>query len=458
MKKIENESEEYTLKLKKITTVSADKAWKTEVTEAEFVKDSAGVENELVNVYPEVEYQKISGFGGAFTEASAYTLQQMSEQVYDSIIDDYFGKNGLNYSFCRSHIDSCDFSLGNYSAVTDPNDTELKTFSLARDEKYILPMIRKAQEASSSKISLLLSPWSPPAFMKTNGQKNGGGKLKPEYRGLWAKYISRYVSEYKRLGFDIAAISVQNEPKAVQTWDSCIFTASEEGEFVSEYLGPQLKADGLGDIDIIIWDHNKERAYDRARDTLSVGKCKELVAGVAFHWYSGDHFESLEILRKMYPDKKLIFTEGCVEYSRFGAADQLKNAQMYAHDILGNLNGGMNVYIDWNLVLNEKGGPNHVGNFCDAPIMCDTGNNTYEKKLSYTYIGHFSKYILPGAVRVGHTKYIDKLEVTAFRNPDGTFAMVVLNRTNESIPFTVRINEQLCKLKAEADSISTLIF
>ncbi len=446
------------MKLKKITTKEVDKTWQTLTSEAYFVQDEQGVENELINIYPEVEYQKLIGFGGALTEASGYTLHQMSEEVYAKVIEDYFGKDGLNYTFCRTHIDSCDFSLGNYSAVTDPEDTELKTFSLERDEKYILPMVRKAQETSEKKISFLLSPWSPPAFMKTNGQKNQGGKLKPEFRGLWAKYLSKYISEYKKLGVDVAALSVQNEPKAVQSWDSCVYTAKEEGEFVAEFLAPQLKADGLGDIDVIVWDHNKERAYERARDVLAIGNNREDVDGVGFHWYSGDHFESLEILRKVYPDKKLIYTEGCVEYSRFGGASQLKNAQMYGHDILGNLNGGMNAYIDWNIVLDEKGGPNHVGNFCDAPIMCDTKNNTYEKKLSYTYIGHFSKYIVPGAVRVGYTKYTDRLEVTAFKNPDGTFAVVVLNRTKEAIPFIVRLDGQLCKLEAEADSISTLIF
>ena len=446
------------MKFKAVSTTYKNGTALTTISEKEFVEDVTGIERELVNVYPEVEWQKFSGFGGAFTEAAAFTLSLMNEEIYSKVLNDYFGENGLNYSYCRTHLDSCDFSLGNYSAVTDKDDADLNSFSLDRDEKYLIPMIKKAQLISKHKIKLMLSPWSPPAFMKTNGQKNGGGKLKPEYRDRWAKYISRYIQEYRKNGIEITSVSVQNEPKAIQTWDSCVFTAQEEGEFVSEFLAPVLKNDGLGDIEIVIWDHNKERAYERARDTLAVGNCREVVSGIGFHWYSGDHFEALEILRKFYPEKQLIFTESCVEYSRFEGVDQLKNAQMYAHDIIGNLNGGMNAFIDWNLVLDEKGGPNHVGNFCDAPIMCDTQNNTYEKKLSYTYIGHFSKYILPGAIRLGHSKFTEKIEVTAFKNIDGSFTAVVLNRTEKDIPYTLRVNGNVCSLQADSSSITSIVF
>lgn len=444
------------MKLKVETTIYHQAFPKTTTSEAVFVEDSSEIEQGLVNIYPDVEYQRFHGFGGAFTEASAYTLSRMSEDIYSSIMRDYFGEGGLGYTFCRSHIDSCDFSLGNYSAVTSADDFDLKTFSLARDEKYIIPMIKKAQATGGQPIKLLLSPWSPPAFMKTNGQKNYGGKLKPEYRSMWARYIARYIREYRSRGIDVAAVSVQNEPKAVQRWDSCIYSAIEEGEFVSEFLAPQLAADGLGDIKIIIWDHNKERAYERTRDTLSVGSCMEAVAGIGFHWYSGDHFEALDIISRKYPGKLLIFTEGCVEYSRFDKANQLKNAQMYAHDIIGNLNAGMNAFIDWNMVLDEKGGPNHIGNYCDSPIMCDTRNNTYEKKLSYTYIGHFSRYIKPGAVRIGYSKFSDKLEVMAFKNTDRDLVQIVLNGTDECIPYNLRVNDMICDMKAEPYSISSL--
>ena len=372
--------------------------------------------------------------------------------------EDYFGEGGLNYTYCRTHLDSCDFSLGNYSAVEDENDIELSTFNLDRDKQYIIPMIRRAKATSSRPIKLMLSPWSPPAYMKTNGMKNNGGQLKPEFRSLWAKYISRYILEYQKLGIKITSITVQNEPKAVQKWDSCLYSAEEEGSFVSDFLAPRLEKDSLSDIEIIIWDHNKERAYERAASTLAVGECENKVAGIGFHWYSGDHFEVLDIIGKVYPDKKLILTEGCVEYSKFERDNHLKNAQIYAHDIIGNLNAGMHAFIDWNLVLDEKGGPNHVGNFCDAPIMCDTIHNTYEKRLSHTYIGHFSKYILPEAIRIGCSRYSDKLEVTAFKNSNGSHVVVVLNRTQEQLGYTLRLDNKICGLQAKPSSITTLVY
>lgn len=442
---------------KKITTTYVD--GKAETLESTFTlfHDESGNEGNLLNLYPEVKYQVLAGFGGAFTESTGYVLSQMDETSRAEILEAYFGEKGIHYSFCRSHMGSCDFSLDMYSATEDPANTDLKEFSLERDRKYLFPIIKQAQKVSAHPINLLLSPWSPPAFMKTNGIRNNGGKLKPEYAGLWAKMVSRYIQEYRKEGIHVAAVTVQNEPKAVQKWDSCIYTGEEEGKFVVDYLAPQLKADGLQDVDIFIWDHNKERAYERARDSFSVEGCEKDVAGVAFHWYSGDHFENLEILRKLYPDKKLYFTEGCVEYSRFEGSDQLGNAQRYAHQMLGNLNAGTEAIIDWNLVLDSKGGPNHVGNFCDAPIMCDIETKRYEKKLSFCYIGHFSRYILPGAVRIAVSRYSDDFEATAFQNPDGSIAVVILNRNTYTVPVTLRLNEQVCPLEVEPSSISTIL-
>lgn len=445
------------MKLQNITTVYDGENIKSTSKECFFEEDVEGVEKELINLYPEVQYQKVDGFGGAFTEAAGYTLSKMSENKYDEIIKAYFGEGGLNYKLCRTHLDSCDFSLGNYSAVTDPNDKELSTFSLSRDEKYIIPLIKKAQGISQKEIQIILTPWSPPAFMKTNGEKNHGGKLKPEYRDLWAKYICRYIKEYRERGIKVTAISVQNEPKAVQNWDSCVYTAEEEGEFINDFLAPRLKEEELSDIEILIWDHNKERAYDRTRDTLKVGKCRDIVAGVGLHWYSGDHFEALSIIKKLYPEKKLIFTEGCIEYRSFSGENRLRVAEMYAHDMIGSFNEGLNGFIDWNIALEKNGGPNHVSNLCDSPIMCDTEKNTYVKNLSYYYIGHFSKHILPGAVRIGYSKYTDKLEITAFKNPDGKIAIVVLNRTSESLPYIIRMENMICSQVSEPSSISTLI-
>lgn len=402
------------------------------------VNFSEGTRGEMkqVKIYPEVVYQEILGMGGAFTESAAYTYSQMSAEKKKELLDCYFGENGNHYNFCRTHIQSCDFSLGNYAYIEKEEDTELESFSIERDQKYLIPFLKAALE-QNKEMQLLASPWSPPAFMKTNGEMNHGGKLKEEYYKMWASMIAKYITVYKQEGIKIQRLTVQNEPAAVQTWDSCIYSATEEAIFACKYLRSALDQENHKDVKINIWDHNKDIILDRVMESFAVDGAEEKIDGIAFHWYTGDHFDALCEVNYRYPDKELIFTEGCVEYSRFVSENQTGHAEMYAHDIIGNFNAGMNGFIDWNLILNKQGGPNHVGNYCDAPIMCDTENDTIDKKLSYYYIGHFSRFIKPGSRRILVSKYSADMEATAFMNPDGSKVLVLLNRTEKDVEFVL---------------------
>ena len=440
-------------RMQKIITTYINNQKKTIVEETELLPGEGGMQS--VMVYPELEYQTIAGFGGAFTEAAGYAYSKLSEENKDTALELYFGKSGIGYHLMRSHIDSCDFSLGTYSAISDPEDTRMESFTLARAEQYIDPLIKSAKQKAQREFSLMLSPWSPPAFMKTNGNRLRGGKLKEEYRSFYAEYLCRYIQEYETKGFPVSRLTIQNEPAAVQSWDSCLYTAGEEKEFVRDYLYPSLQKHGLGHVKLLIWDHNKERMYERAKAILDP-TTDAMVDGVAFHWYSGDHFDAIRLTREAFPKKELIFTEGCVEYSRF-RTNQLKNAQMYAHDILGNLNAGMNGFIDWNIFLDEQGGPNHVGNYCDAPVMVDTTTGELMVKLSYDYIGHFSKYIKPGAKRIGFTKYTDQLEMTTFKNEDRSVVLVMLNREVGQIPVTVELGDRAFTQMIPGESIITVV-
>lgn len=440
--------------MKLITTTYNNFKKETKIEEHAW-KDGNAREMCVVNLYPEVEYQTFHGFGGAITEAAAHTYSKMSKENQEKVIDNYFGINGNAYSLVRGHIDSCDFSLNNYCAISDEEDKEFKTFSLARDEQTIIPMMLAAQEKKGEPLDLMLTPWSPPAFMKTNLERNHGGKLKPEYRQMWADYICHYIKEYEKRGLKVNRLTIQNEPMATQTWDSCVFEALEEKEFLRDYLYPTLQKNGLTDVKINIWDHNKEIMFERARDIIDE-ETDHMVDGVAFHWYTGDHFEAISLVRDVYPGKELIFTEGCVEYSRFDS-NELRNAQMYAHDILGNLNAGMTGFIDWNVLLDEKGGPNHVNNFCDAPMMYDTDKDVVVEKLSFHYIGHFSKYIRKGAKRIAFTRYTDKLEVTAFKNTDGSVAAVLLNRSEEAKKVNLRVQGKHTEFEVPASAIVTCV-
>lgn len=435
----------------KVIKTKKDGAPMQECTEYSFSQDTER-ESGLINIYPSIEYQEIKGFGGAFTEASAHTLDQLSPENREKILRLYFDPNeGIGYNVGRVHINSCDFSLGNYTYVQEGDQT-LDSFDISHDEQSIIPMVKEAMRYND--IIFLASPWSPPAYMKTTGEMNHGGKLKKEYYELWSQYYVKFIEAYRAHGINVSTVTVQNEPKAVQTWDSCVYTAEEERDFVKGFLGEKLKKMG---VNILFWDHNKERVIDRATVMLEDEGVQNYVHGLAFHWYSGDYFEELDMFHHLYPNKELVFSEGCYEYS-LGASDTVKIGERYAHDMIGNFNHYCNTFCDWNLLLNEKGGPNHVGNFCDAPIMADTVNDKIDIHTSYYYIGHFSKYVQRGARRIGSSKWSRDIETVSFKNPDGSIVTVVLNSTDTDMPFAFRICGRVIECTAQAHSIATYIF
>ncbi|MGN0183147.1 MAG: glycoside hydrolase family 30 beta sandwich domain-containing protein [Candidatus Ornithomonoglobus sp.] len=412
--------------------------------------DDLDVEANVINIIPEVKYQKIEGFGGTFTEAAAVTWNKLGDENKQKVLELYFDtENGSAYNLGRVHMNSCDFSLGNYSCVSEGDET-LDTFNIDRDKQAVVPVIKAAMKYND--IDIMVSPWSPPPYMKTNGQMNEGGKLKKEYYELWSQFYVKFIEKYRAEGISVNRITVQNEPKAVQTWDSCVYTADEEAELVKKHLGEKMKDIGVG---ILFWDHNKERIYDRSKPMMDIAA--DLTEGAAFHWYSGDHFEQLEIFHKLYPEKKLFFSEGCYEYS-LGQRDTTAIGEKYAHDMIGNFNNYCNGFYDWNLLLNKEGGPNHVGNFCDAPIMADTANDKLFIHDSYYYIKHFSRFVKRGAARIASSKFTDKLDTVSFENPDGSIVTIVLNSSDECFTIFFRINGEMVPAKAEPHSIATYIF
>ncbi len=421
------------------------------------VPDDGSQENQVINLYPKVHRQVFHGFGGALTEAVGYTFSRLPEAAQRQLLNAYFGPEGLGYRFGRCSVDSCDFSLSHYSALRESTDAELTGFSIERDRMYVLPLIHAAQ-ALCPGLKIMLSPWSPPDFMKDSGQRNGGGRLLPEYGALWARYLCRYIEEYQKEGVPIFALSVQNEPNAAQEWDSCKYSPEQERGFITEHLADALASRGLGDILLTVWDHNKERLYDRALAVLSDERARAAVGALGYHWYSGDHFDALELVRAQFPEKQLIFTESCIEYSRFDPDNQLAHAERYAHEIIGGLNHGMNLFLDWNICLDHDGGPNHVQNYCAAPIMATPEFDGLAFKLSYHYIGQFSRYIMPGAVCVGNTRYSSDVESTACLNPDGSLICVVMNLKPEDEICFLRAEGKLAEVTVPAHGISTFCF
>lgn len=422
-------------------------------TELAFSRNKRAEMN-LVKVYPHKTFQRVAGFGAALTESAAYTFALMPPEVQDRFLGLCFGPGGNAYTLCRTHIQSCDFSLGSYAYLTDKRDKGLSLFTIEHDRQLLIPFIQCALAVDPS-IEIIASPWSPPAFMKTSRTMILGGSLRKKYYGMWASMVARYVAEYAREGISVSRVTVQNEPMARQTWESCLFTSQEEAEFAARHLRPALDDAGLCNVEILVWDHNKDRIIERVDETLAEPEADKAVGGVAFHWYSGDHFEALAETVRTHPDKEFIFTEGCVEYSRDREASQGRKAEQYAHDMIGNLNAGANGFVDWNVLLDEQGGPNHVGNFCEAPLMYDREQGELIINRSYYYIGHFSRFVERGAHRCLVSRFTDAVECAGFVNPDGARVLVVLNKSDGEQSFTLCEDGNVAEVSLGAHSIMT---
>lgn len=409
----------------------------------------------LIEVSSARTFQTFLGFGGAFTEAAALTWQALEVATRSELLRDYFDpEHGHGYSLCRVPMGSCDFAMGNYAHVETPGDSDLASFSIDRDKQALIPFIRAAQRVARAPLRLLASPWSPPAWMKSNGDMNRGGSLLPEYRLAWARCFVRFIHAYADEGIPIWAVTVQNEPEASQRWDSCCYSAVQERDFVRDYLGPELHAAGLGEVRIVIWDHNRDRMLDRANVVYSDPSAADYVWGTGFHWYGGDHFDQVQQVHDAWPDKHLLFTEGCQEGGPHDGSWDL--GERYAHSIINDLNRWTEGWIDWNLLLDETGGPNHVGNFCSAPILTDP-SGALRHQSSYYYIGHFARFIRRGARRVYCSIEHESLEATAFINPDETLALVVLNRTEVTQRCLLRIDHADTTAVLPPRSITTYV-
>lgn len=400
-------------------------------------------------------FQEWEGFGGAFTESAADVLYRMSPENQKIMMDAYFHpEKGIGYNFCRTHINSCDFSLENWTCH-DIEDPELKDFNLDRDKKQIIPMIHRAKEVSSEDITIFSSPWSPPAWMKTNGEMNNGGKLKEEYREAWALYYCRYIQAMEKEGITISALTVQNEPAAKQVWDSCLYSSEEERDFVRDHLGPTLEKEGLGHIKVVTWDHNRAEAFDRAQKMFDDEIASKYVYGIGIHWYMGDNYQNLKLINDIYPDKKIWFTEGCQEDGPH--LGDWNVGERYAHSIINDINHNTSAWCDWNIFLDETGGPNHVNNLCSAPIIGDTVNDKVIFNPSYYYFAHFSKFIKKGAKRIAVCSTTDSIEVTGFINPDGEKVLVLCNSSEKNLTYALHNIDKGCYISMPPRSIQTLV-
>ncbi|MDR7208232.1 glycoside hydrolase family 30 protein [Flavobacterium piscis] len=459
--------QELSKKNKNITVYTTADNTKLRLTPTDNLSFSAlkqPIETEIsVFVEPSKKFQIFIGIGGAITDASAEIFAKLSKEKQTEFLNAYYDQQkGIGYSLLRTTIQSSDFSSGSYSYIEE-GDKDLKTFSIEHDRQFRIPLIKQAIQTAGGKLTTYAAPWSPNAFMKSNKSVLKGGTLLPEYYQTWASFYAKFIKAYEKEGIPIWGTSIQNEPMAVQTWESCIYTAEAERDFIKNFLGPTLKKEKLGNVKIIAWDHNRDLMNQRANVIYSDPQASKYVWGMGFHWYENwsgglQMFENVQKVHEAYPNKGLLFTEGCVE--RFDATKYQfwPNAERYGTSMINDFNNGTAGWTDWNILLDQNGGPNHVGNFCFAPIHADTTTGGLIYTPSYYYIGHFSKFIHLDAVRVSSAVSRSNLLSTSFLNTDGTMATIVMNQTDKEIKYKLIIASEETAVTIPSHAIQTLVY
>ena len=446
------------------TTADSTKYRLTKTATLNFTEKGQPFENEItVFVDPSKTFQSYMGIGGAITDAAAETFYKLPENKRKELLNAYYSAtNGIGYTIARTNINSCDFSSDMYTYVNE-NDKSLNSFSVEHDKKYKIPFLKEANTAAANKLTIFASPWSPPSWMKDNNDMLHGGKLKKEFYPTWADYFVKFIKAYEKEGVNIWGVSIQNEPMATQRWESCLYTADEEKDFLKNNLGPTFEKNSLSNKKIIVWDHNRDLMYQRAQTYFSDPIVAKYAWGMGFHWYedwSGGTpmYDNVKRVHESFPNEHLLFTEGCAESFNASRYYAWVLGEKYARSMINDFNNGMEGFTDWNVLLDETGGPNHVGNFCFAPVHADTRSGELIYTNAYYYIGHFSKFIKPGAKRIISSASRSQLMTTAFKNPDGKVVVIVMNQSDKAATYNLWVNGKAAVAEALPHSISTLIF
>lgn len=466
-----------------IETFETSKAG-NQLTKIESTTDNAS--DVTITVNKDKHLQTITGFGGSFTQATAYLVSNLGKENRNKVIEAYFGETGARYSLTRTHINSCDFSTENYAYSNTPGDTLLNDFSIERDRVELIPMIKQAQDVSKEGFKIISSPWTAPPWMKDNNYWKGG-KLLPEYYTTWALYFSKYISAYEKEGIDIWGITVENEPLGNNNnWESMHYSAEEMTEFVSKYLGPRLETD-RPNVKILGYDQNRDKELMEWADVMYKDEeSSKYYDGTAVHWYAStyDYFgESLTYTHNKAPNKHLIQSEACAdsevpkwkddawywskEATDWGwdwAIEEDKHlhpkyapVNRYARDIIGCLNNWVDGWVDWNMVLDKQGGPNWVKNWCLAPVIADIENDEVYFTPIYYVLSHFSKFIRPEARVLVSKSSNDKLQSVAAINTNGELVFVAFNEGLESLNYTIKIEDQETTLAIGPQTLQTTI-
>jgi len=353
------------------------------------------------------------GLGGAITEATAYNFSKLSVAKQKKLLDAYYGKDGLDYRWCRLPIGSCDFCL-------EPFEYNLKHFSIEHDKQWVIPMLKQVKKD----ITFIAAPWSPPRSMKFPPMRRFGGWLKPWCYDRYADYLKNWLAAYEKEGINIDFLSPQNEPFASQIWESCRYSFRAQRKLAEHLsgLGPKL----------LLWDHNKKHLI-KVADELLPGTD----AGLCFHWYDGTCEDQMWAVRQKYPDAMLVSSEMCCGFSPYDENEWQKDAALYLKEIISDINCGTTAWLDWNMLLNHQGGPTYCRNFVKSPVILNEAGDDFILTPIYAALKQFAK-LFPASSEIVRCECSSPDIVAAARKTKTGHHIVALNLANE--PITVSLN------------------
>ncbi|KOC59952.1 Glucosylceramidase, partial [Habropoda laboriosa] len=422
----------------------------------------------VVDIDTSKRYQRIFGFGGAFTDSAGMNIANLSEATQDQLIRAYYHPvQGSRYLLGRVPIGGTDFSTRPYTYDDSPNDVLLRNFSLApEDYNYKIPYIRKALELNPE-VKLFSAAWSPPPWMKTNDKINGFGFLQEKYYQTYVNYLLKFLDAYKSFNISIWAISTGNEPLnafiPLDPLNTMGWTPKTLGNWVANNLGPSL-ANSVHNGTLILALDDQRIELPWSIQQLFQNKIAEMyTAGIAVHWYTDDFIPStvLDLTHNSFPNKFIMLTEACtgtgIEFPKVDLGSWSRG-QRYILSIIDYLNHWAIGWVDWNLALNTQGGPNWINNNVDAPIIVVPETDEFYKQPMYYALKHLSRFVERNSVRVSVTS-TSTVPATAFVTPSQEVVVVLYNNLDQPTSVTLRDSnkEDIC-LELPAYSINTVIY
>ena len=408
--------------------------------------------NKTIVVDTTQTYQTVDGFGFALTGGSATLINGLSSTNKTSLLKELFSSDSTNIgvSYLRISIGASDLSDHAFSYDEVAGDSTLQNFSISEELKDLVPVLKQIVQLNPT-IKIIATPWSAPAWMKTNGTYSGGS-LKADCYDVYARYFVKYIQAMQAEGIPIEAITPQNEPLNANNNPAMVMQANEENNFIKNYLARQFKANNIN-AKIIVYDHNLD-VPEYAEQILSDATTYNLVDGSAFHLYSGD-ISTMSTVHNKFPDKNLYFTEQYTASTGNFAADLQWHIQTL---IIGATRNWSKNVIEWNLASDPDLGPHTIGG-CSTCLgaLTISGESVTKRNVSYYIIAHASKYVRPGAIRLSSTNFGD-LPNVAFKNKDGSKVLIVLNNTGSTQPFNIQFNGETVSPVLEAGSVGTFVW